>query len=106
MRRAPAPVLPAAAPGAPAASWDEAVAGLSGRTPSLRNAATDPLEQMQQDHETALTVLLTGFAPIDDEWIDQLGTQIEQAINDDDTAALAELTLDSSRAADTVRTAL
>jgi HK97 family phage portal protein len=106
MRRAPAPVLPTAAPGAPAASWDEAVAGLFGRAPGPRNAAVDPLEQMQQDHETALTVLLTDFAPIDDAWIDQLGTQIEQAISDDDTAALAELTLDSSRAADTVRTAL
>ncbi|MGW1497573.1 phage portal protein [Streptomyces mirabilis] len=106
MRRAPAPVLPAAAPGAPAASWGDAVAGLFGRTLSLRNAATDPLDQMQQDHETALTVLLTDFAPIDDAWIDELGTQIEQAINDDDTAALAALSLDSGRAADTVRTAL
>jgi len=96
----------AAAPAAPAASWDEAVAGLTRGAPVLRNAATDPLDQMQKDHESALTVLLTDFAPITDEWIDQLGTQIEQAIDDDDTAALATLTLDSTRAADTVRTAL
>jgi len=104
MRRAA--VTAPAAPAVPAASWDETVAGLLGRAPSLHNASTDPLEQMQQDHETALNVLLTDFAPINDGWIDQLGTQIEQAINDDDTAALATLTLDSSRAADTVRTAL
>ncbi|MFE2311664.1 phage portal protein [Streptomyces sp. NPDC059441] len=104
MRRAVAPVAPPA-PVAPAASWNAAVAGLFGRTPGLRNAV-DPLEQMRQDHDTALNVLLTNFDPISDEWIDDLGTQIEQAINDDDTEALAALSLDSSRAADTVRTAL
>ena len=100
MRRAAAPVAPA-----PAASWDDAVAGLLGNAPNLRNA-TDPLEQMRKDHETALIVLLTDFNPIGDEWIDQLGTQIEQAIDDDNTAGLADLALDSTRAADTVRTAL
>ncbi|MEV8032273.1 phage portal protein [Streptomyces sp. NPDC086182] len=98
---------PAAAPKAPtpAASWADTVSGLLTSTP-IRNADTDPLEQMQQDHETALTVLLTDFNPIEDRWIDDLGTQIERAIDDDDTAALASLSLDSADAADTVRTAL
>jgi HK97 family phage portal protein len=105
MRRAVAPAAPPV-PAAPAASWAAMVAALAERVPAVRNAGTDPLEQMQQDHDTALNLLLTNFAPIDDAWIDQLGTQIEQAITDDDTEALAALTLDSSRAADAVRTAL
>jgi hypothetical protein len=82
------------------------VSGLFSPVPGLRNATSDSLDQMSQDHETAMALLLTDFAPIDDEWIDQLGTQIEQAISDDDTAALGALALDSSRAADTIRTAL
>jgi len=99
----------AAVPGAlvpPQASWTDAVSGLFSPVPGLRNATSDSLDQMSQDHETAMALLLTDFAPIDDEWIDQLGTQIEQAISDDDTAALGALALDSSRAADTIRTAL
>lgn len=102
MRRAATPPAPA-----PQAAWSDTVAGLLGRAPHLRNAAAvDPLEQMRQDHEAALNTLLADFASIDDDWIDQLGDQIEQAIDDDNTAALAELALDSSHAGDTVRAAL
>jgi HK97 family phage portal protein len=101
MRRAAAPALPAA----PAASWDDAIAGLFANTPSLRNArgpaGADAEGPRDRPHRAP-----HRLRPIDDEWIDQLGTQIEQAIDDDDTAGLADLALDSSRAADTVRTAL
>lgn len=90
----------------PQASWAASVSGLLRSTPAIRNADTDPLEQMQQDHETALDALLADFAPIEDDWIDDLGDQIERAIDDEDTAALANLSLDSTDAADTVRTAL
>ncbi|MEV7140758.1 phage portal protein [Streptomyces tauricus] len=103
MRRASAPP----APGKPAVdSWSAAVANLTAAPPAIRNAGTDPLEQMRQDHEAALDALLSDLGPTDDDWIDQLGEQIEQAIDDDDTAALADLTLDSADAADTIRTAL
>jgi HK97 family phage portal protein len=93
---------------APAASnsWSAAVAGLTSGTRAIRNADSDPLEQMRQDHEKALDTLLEDLAPVDDAWIDDLGTQIEQAIDDEDTAALANLSLDSAGAADTVRAAL
>lgn len=102
MRRASvAPAVPA-----PANAWDTAVAGLLAGTPAIRNAATDPLEQMQQDHEAALDALLTDLTATDDDWIDQLGDQIKQAIDDEDTEALATLTVDSTDAADTIRTAL
>lgn len=91
---------------APSNSWSTAVAGLLAHAPAIRNADSDPLEQMQQDHTAALDALLDDLAPIDDDWIDDLGDQIEQAIDDDDTAALANLSLDSADAADTIRTAL
>jgi HK97 family phage portal protein len=95
-----------ALPPAPDASWDEAVSGLLALAPQVRNADTDPLEQMRKDHEKALDVLLTDLASTDDDWIDELGDQIEQAIDDNDTEALASLSLDSTDAADTIRTAL
>jgi HK97 family phage portal protein len=89
-------------------SWADTVSGLLGSAPALaiRNADTDPLEQMQQDHTAALDALLADLASTDDDWIDDLGKQIEQAIDDEDTAALASLSLDSADAADTIRTAL
>lgn len=112
----PPPPAPAAVPSAtgpepvpveeePTDTWQGAVAGLTAPALSVRNAV-DPLEQMRQDHETALDTLLDDLASVDDKWIDELGKQIEQAIDDDDTAALASLTLDSADAADTVRAAL
>jgi ATP-dependent protease ClpP protease subunit len=78
---------------------------LFGAAPAIRNASTDT-DQMRKDHEAALAALLLAFAPVDEEWIVDLGVQIEQAINAADTAALAALSLDSTRAATVVRTAL
>jgi HK97 family phage portal protein len=96
---APAALMP------PQASWSDNVAGLFGAAPAIRNASTDT-DQMRKDHEAALAALLLAFAPVDEEWIVDLGVQIEQAINAADTAALAALSLDSTRAATVVRTAL
>jgi hypothetical protein len=81
------------------------VSGLLGPAPAIRNSTTDT-EQMRKDHEAALAALLLAFASVDEEWIVELGIQIEQAINAADTAALAALSLDSTRAATVVRTAL
>jgi HK97 family phage portal protein len=89
----------------PQASWSDSVASLFGAAPAIRNASTDT-EQMRRDHEAALAALLLAFAPVDEEWIVELGIQIEQAVNAADTAALAALSLDSTRAATVVRTAL
>jgi HK97 family phage portal protein len=89
----------------PQASWSDSVASLFA-VPAIRNADSDPLEQMRQDHEAALDTLLTDLASTDDDWIDELGDQIEQAIDDNDTEALASLSLDSTDAADTIRAAL
>jgi HK97 family phage portal protein len=95
----------APAPAAPQASWAASVSGLFGSTPAVRNSSSDT-EQMRKDHEAALAALLLAFAPVDEEWIIEIGIQIEQAINAADTAALAALSLDSTRAATVVRTAL
>jgi hypothetical protein len=105
---APTPrALPAAPvePPEPAAVWAASVSGLLRSAPAIRNASSNT-EQMRKDHEAALAALLIAFAPVDEEWIVDLGVQIEQAIHAADTAALAALSLDSTRAAEVVRTAL
>ncbi|MFD5814406.1 phage portal protein [Streptomyces sp. NPDC127038] len=93
------------APPEPAAAWTASVSGLLGSAPAIRNASSDT-DQMRRDHEAALAALLLAFAPVEDDWIVNLGIQIEQAVNAADAAALAALSLDSTRAADVVRTAL
>jgi HK97 family phage portal protein len=91
----PQAVLPAAR-----TEWDIAVAQLL----NTQNATT--LEQVRADHDDALSQLLDRWIPIEDRWINALGDQIRSAVDDDDTAALASLTVDSDHAADVLREAL
>lgn len=100
---APRPVpAPAAGPQARALTvFDRA------RDRLLRNATgDDALEQMREDHAAALEQLLEDFEPIGDGWIDALGEQIEAAVDDEDTEALAALSVDSDEAATVVRAAI
>jgi HK97 family phage portal protein len=103
---APAP-QPAAPPNAlhgPRAAlptaWDLAVSRL------LNTQDSSALDQVRADQEDALAQLLDRWTPIEDRWISDLGDQIHTAINNDDPAALASLTVDSDRAADVLREAL
>lgn len=111
MRRAapapPAPVAPAALLHHPLAAlpaaqteWDITVAQL------LNTQNDTTLEQVRTDHEDALSQLLDRWIPVEDRWINALGDQIRTAVDDDDTAALASLTVDSDHAADVLREAL
>lgn len=79
---------------------------LKRRALPMRNATEDPLEQVREDHAAALDALLTDWEPIDDAWIDALGDQIETAVDDGDTEALASMAVDSERAAGVLRGAL
>jgi hypothetical protein len=80
--------------------WDIAVAQL------LNTQDTSALDQVRADHDDALSQLLDRWIPIEDRWINALGDQIRTAVEDDDTAALASLTVDSDHAADVLREAL
>jgi HK97 family phage portal protein len=99
---APAALLhrPLAALPAARTEWDIAVAQLL----NTQNGTT--LEQVRADHDDALSQLLDRWIPIEDRWINALGDQIRTAVDDDDTAALASLTVDSDHAADVLREAL
>jgi HK97 family phage portal protein len=89
----------AALPAAPT-EWDIAVAQL------LNTQDSSALDQVRADHDDALSQLLDRWIPIEDRWINALGDQIRTAVDDDDTAALASLTVDSDHAADVLREAL
>ncbi|MET7457706.1 phage portal protein [Streptomyces sp. NPDC005574] len=89
----------AALPAAPTA-WDRAVAHL------LNAQDANPLDQVRADQEDALSQLLDRWTPIEAAWVSDLGDQIHTAINDDNAAALALLTVDSDRAAGVLREAL
>ncbi|MFK0018201.1 phage portal protein [Streptomyces sp. NPDC090798] len=99
---APAALLhrPQAALPAARTEWDIAVAQL------LNTQDTSALDQVRADHDDALSQLLDRWIPIEDRWINALGDQIRTAVDDDDTAALASLTVDSDHAADVLREAL
>jgi len=99
---APAALLhrPQAALPAARTEWDIAVAQL------LNTQDTSALDQVRADHDDALSQLLDRWIPIEDRWISALGDQIRGAVDDDDTAALASLTVDSDHAADVLREAL
>jgi HK97 family phage portal protein len=99
---APAALLhrPLAALPAARTEWDIAVAQL------LNTQDTSALDQVRADHDDALSQLLDRWIPIEDRWINALGDQIRTAVDDDDTAALASLTVDSGHAADVLREAL
>jgi HK97 family phage portal protein len=76
----------------------------------LRDAADDQedhqLEQVRADHEQALASLTATWDSIESGWIDDLEGQIETAVDDDDTTALASLTLPTGTAADALTRAL
>jgi hypothetical protein len=73
---------------------------------ALVNADSGDLAQVQADHDDALTQLLDRWTPVEDAWITTLGKQIETAVDDDDTTALASLSVDSDKAAGVLREAL
>lgn len=110
----PAPARPPAAAGRALSVFDIA---RERRTRPALNAATDDeddsdtdgadaLEQMRRDHADALERLLEDWQPIEDEWVDALGEQIEQAVDDQDPEALASLVVGGETAAGVLRGAL
>jgi HK97 family phage portal protein len=82
------------------------------RRPALTAATDDSegddadLDQVREDHEAALADLLEAWQDIDDAWIDQLADQVEEAVDDGDTEALAALVVDGEEAAGVLRGAL
>ncbi|MEU2510558.1 phage portal protein [Streptomyces syringium] len=107
----PRPSAPgsAAAPSASLSLFDLARARPNRTQPGLRDQddGEDPdLEPVRQQFEDALAQLLEDWDSIAEEQYDQLAAQIETAVDDEDPAALAALTVDTERGAALLRDAL
>jgi HK97 family phage portal protein len=74
--------------------------------PVWNAAEGSALEQVREQFNDAMEQLLTAWDDVADAQYDQLETQIEQAVNDGDSAALAALTVDSEDAVTVLQTAL
>jgi HK97 family phage portal protein len=72
----------------------------------LRDSADADLEDVRADYERALASLTATWDAIEDAWIRHLEDQIADAIDGDDTAALASLTVDTGDAVHALRRAL
>jgi len=76
----------------------------------LRDAADDQedhqLEQVRTDHEQALASIMATWDSIEAGWIANLEGQIETAVDDGDTTALAGLTVSTDTAAEALTRAL
>nr|WP_144298771.1 phage portal protein [Streptomyces sp. TLI_235] len=100
------PAAPSPTAGQPAAA--RALPRPRARSPRLRIGmrAGDDLEDVRADYEQALASLTATWDGIEEQWIRTLEDQIADAVDEDDTAALADLTVPADEAAAALRRAL
>ncbi|WP_377271917.1 phage portal protein [Peterkaempfera sp. SMS 1(5)a] len=106
---APAPAARRTAARRPADPFAEARARLlaaSDDAGDAGDAGDAELEHVRQQHDAALTALLANWSGVEEDWYAALSDQIQAAVDDEDTAALGALTLDTDRAAGVLRQAL
>lgn len=108
----PAPA-PSAAPAQPAARLDihhhaapQATARAAAMARPRARAAADPLEQVRAQFNEALAGLLEAWEPVAEAQYEELAAQIREAVEADDTEALAALTVSTDDAVGVLRAAL